>query len=168
MDKKISIVVSVYNEEDSIPLFYPEVMKVLPDIGWDYELIFVNDGSADNSRAEIYKITQENPRVKAIHFSRNFGHEAAMIAGIDHASGDGIICLDADLQHPPALIGEIVKKLQDGYDVISMVRTRNESAGMIKNVTSSGFYSVINSEARQKCRRMPRTFSVFPPVPRMC
>jgi len=156
--KKISIVVSVYNEEEALPLFYEAAVKALADVAWDYEILFINDGSTDDSRAQIYRITQNDPRVKAVHFSRNFGHEAAMIAGIDYATGDGIICMDADLQHPPALIPAIVKELTDGYDVISMVRTKNKSAGLVKNVTSSGFYSVMNSMSSTKMAKNASDF----------
>ncbi len=101
MKKVLSVVVSVYNEEAVLLKFYEEVKKVLDRLPWDYELIFVNDGSRDQSLSIIKKLAKEEKRVKLLSFSRNFGHEAAMIAGIDHASGDGIVCMDADLQHPP-------------------------------------------------------------------
>lgn len=143
--KLLSVVVSVYNEEESLPMFLRETGKVLDLLDWDWELIFVNDGSVDGSRPVLYRAAQQDPRVKVIHFTRNFGHEAAMIAGIDHAAGDAVICMDADLQHPPACIPEIVGKLDEGYDVISMVRTENRSAGLIKNITSGGFYAVMNA-----------------------
>ena len=90
-------------------------------------------------------MAEENSRVKVISFSRNFGHEAAMIAGVDRASGDGVVCMDADLQHPPECLPKIVEKLEQGCGVISMVRTRNTSAGLLKNITSAGFYAVINA-----------------------
>ena len=143
--KKLSVVVSVYNEEAALPLFYRTAGSILDLADWDYELIFVNDGSVDDSRAILYRIAAEDPKVRVIHFSRNFGHEAAMIAGIDYASGDAVICMDADLQHPPACIPEMIRLFEDGYDVISMVRKANRSAGLIKNITSSGFYAVMNA-----------------------
>ena len=143
--KKVSVVVSVFNEEEALPLFYREAGRVLGAQDWDYEMIFVNDGSRDESRAILYRMAKLDPHVKVIHFSRNFGHEAAMIAGIDFASGDAVICMDADLQHPPAVLPEMLKRFRDGYDVISMVRTANRSAGLIKNLTSGGFYTVINA-----------------------
>ncbi len=111
---------------------------------WDYELIFVNDGSRDKSLNLLRTFAQENENVKYFSFSRNFGHEAAMIAGIDHASGDGIICMDADLQHPPEYIPSIIEKFESGYQVVTMIRTKNRSAGWIKNIASAGFYCVIN------------------------
>jgi glycosyltransferase involved in cell wall biosynthesis len=156
--KKISIVVSAYNEEAALPYFYEEISRVLRTIDWDYELIFVNDGSTDNTRAELYRITQKDRKAKAVHFSRNFGHEAAMIAGVDYSTGDGIICMDADLQHPPACIPAMLQAFDDGYDVISMVRTKNKDAGWLKNVTSSGFYAVINSMSPTKLEKNASDF----------
>lgn len=142
--KKISVVVSVYNEELSLPDFYRVTKNVLENITWDYELIFVNDGSQDRSY-EILKNFSENTKVKLVDFSRNFGHEAAMVAGIDYATGDGIICMDADLQHPPKYIPEILEKFDEGYEVISMVRTKNADAGVLKRITSKAFYAVLNA-----------------------
>ena len=144
MSKKISIIVSVYNEEEVLFEFYRETIKVLLLIYNPYEIIFVNDGSVDGSRGILFKIAKDDENVKVVHFSRNFGHEAAMIAGIDNASGDYIVCMDADLQHPPTLLPEMLRKFESGYDIINMVRTVNKSAGIIKNITSSMFYKVIN------------------------
>lgn len=144
---KLSVVVSVYNEEKALREFYKETNKILEQIknsGWEHELIFVNDGSADNSLSILEELAKEDHDVKLISFSRNFGHEAAMIAGIDHSTGDGIICMDADLQHPPECIPQIIEKFSAGYEVINMVRTKNKSAGLVKNITSSGFYWLIN------------------------
>ncbi len=144
MEKLLSVVVSVYNEEEVLERFYEETGKVLKTIPWDYELLFVNDGSADGSLAILKRLAERDPKVKVISFSRNFGHEAAMIAGVDYSAGDGIICMDADLQHPPEYIPQIVEKLEEGYQVICMVRTKNRSAGLLKNLTSAAFYKVIN------------------------
>ncbi len=144
MSKKISIIVSVYNEEEVLFEFYRETIKVLLLIDNPYEIIFVNDGSVDGSRGILFKIAKDDKNVKVVHFSRNFGHEAAMIAGIDNASGDYLVCMDADLQHPPTLLPEMLRKFESGYDIINMVRTVNKSAGIIKNITSSMFYKVIN------------------------
>ena len=144
MSKKISIIVSVYNEEEVLFEFYRETIKVLLLIENPYEIIFVNDGSVDGSRGILFKIAKDDENVKVVHFSRNFGHESAMIAGIDNASGDYLVCMDADLQHPPTLLPEMLRKFESGYDIINMVRTVNKSAGIIKNITSSMFYKVIN------------------------
>lgn len=144
MEKKLSVVVSVYNEEEALEQFYRETKKVLDQIHWEYELLFVNDGSRDRSLEILYELSSWDSRVKVISFSRNFGHEAAMIAGIDHGTGDGLICMDADLQHPPSCIPKIIEKFEAGYEVISMVRTKNDSAGWFKNMASAAFYRLIN------------------------
>ena len=150
MSKKISIIVSVYNEEEVLFEFYRETIKVLLLIDKPYEIIFVNDGSTDGSRSTLFKLSRDDENVKVIHFSRNFGHEAAMIAGIDYASGDYIVCMDSDLQHPPTLLPEIIRKFDSGFDIINMVRTENKSAGILKNITSAGFYKVINKVSDMK------------------
>ncbi len=146
MDKLLSVVVSVYNEELALREFYLEAGRILNTLPapWTYELLFINDGSTDGSLKILREFAKENPRVKIVNFSRNFGHEAAMIAGIDHARGDGVICMDADLQHPPECILRILKKFDEGHEVISMVRTRNKTAGAVKNFTSAAFYKLIN------------------------
>ena len=146
MGKLLSVVVSVYNEEAVLREFYAETKAVLLGLSpaWEYELLFVNDGSVDGSYGILKELAALDKNVRVVNFSRNFGHEAAMIAGIDFASGDAVICMDADLQHPPECIPKILKKMEEGYEVINMVRTRNTSAGLIKNVTSSAFYKLIN------------------------
>lgn len=144
MKKLVSIVVSVYNEEQALARFYQETRRVLEELTWDYEIIFVNDGSTDSSMSVLHSIVSENPKAKIVCFSRNFGHEAAMIAGLDYSQGDCIICMDADLQHPPEYIPKIIQKIEEGYQIINMVRTKNASAGWLKRITSAGFYKVIN------------------------
>lgn len=145
MRNVLSVVVSVYNEEQALPLFYQTISPILKGLSWDYELLFINDGSADGSPAILKRLADRDDHVKLVSFSRNFGHEAAMIAGIDYAGGDAILCMDADLQHPPACIPQIVEHLEEGYEIINMVRTSNESAGWLKNLASSAFYSIINA-----------------------
>lgn len=144
MEKKLSVVVSCYNEELALRQFYAETSKVLKSLSWDYELIFVNDGSQDGSIEILKELAAGDEKVKVVDFSRNFGHEAAMIAGMDYSSGDGIVCMDADLQHPPECLPGIITKLDEGYDVINMVRTKNESAGWFKNFAGAAFYRLIN------------------------
>lgn len=141
---KLSIVVSVYNEEAVLDKFYETILPILEGIDSDYELLFVNDGSRDASPAILDRLAMGSNKVKVVHFSRNYGHEAAMIAGIDYSSGDGIVCMDADLQHPVECIPQILNTFNQGYEVISMVRTTNKSAGLIKNITSGLFYKILN------------------------
>lgn len=144
MKKKISVVISVYNEEAALHEFYRESKAVFETLPWEYEMIFVNDGSQDASMNILSELAGKDPKVKVVQFSRNFGHEAAMIAGIDYSTGDGVVCMDADLQHPPECVAEIIEKFEEGYEVISMVRTKNRSAGLLKNITSAAFYKLIN------------------------
>lgn len=150
--KKLSLIISVYNEEAVLEKFYKAFCSIEQNLeygGGGYELIFVNDGSTDASMRILESIAQQNKKVRVISFSRNFGHEAAMIAGIDHAVGDVIICMDADLQHPLECITPIMEKFEEGYEIVSMVRTSNKSAGAIKNFTSRAFYRVINALSNQ-------------------
>ncbi len=149
MSKKISIVVSVYNEELGLRQFFEHTTPILEEtkakIGWDYELIFVNDGSRDGSLDLLREFAAVDEHVVVVNFAANRGHEAAMIAGIDYATGDGIVCMDADLQHPPEAIPGIIEKFEAGYDVVSMVRTSRADAGIIKKITSAAFYKVMNA-----------------------
>ncbi len=141
---KVSIVVSVYNEELILNIFYDKIISILNNCKWDYELIFVNDGSHDHSMDLLSAFVQKNNKVRIISFSKNFGHEAAMIAGGDLSRGDAIIFLDADLQHPPEYIPQIIDKFEEGYDIINMVRIRNEDAGLFKGFLSDTFYKILN------------------------
>ena len=143
-DKMLSVIVSVYNEEAVLEQFYKAFGDFKPELVWDYELIFVNDGSTDRSLEILKGFAAADRKVRVLSFSRNFGHEAAMIAGIDHARGDGLVCMDADLQHPLTCLPQILEKFEEGYEVISMVRLSNASAGPIKNLTSRAFYRLMN------------------------
>ena len=145
MEKMLSVIVSVYNEEAALGDFYAAAKRELLACAPEHEIIFVNDGSADRSLELIRKFADGDSHVRGVSFSRNFGHEAAMIAGIDHARGDIIICMDADLQHPVECIPQILAKFEEGYEIVNMVRTSNKDAGLVKNVTSSFFYRFINS-----------------------
>jgi len=144
-DLLISIVVSVYNEEDIILPFYIELNNVIKDLKkYNFEIIFVNDGSYDNTKNILKKLSEQDRKVKVLNFSRNFGHEAAMIAGIDEALGDFIICIDADLQHPPQKIKDILSKIEEGYEIINMVRISNKRERIWKQFLSTLFYKLIN------------------------
>ncbi len=142
--RKISIVVSVFNEENVIQLYYEAFQELKKELAWDYELIFVDDGSSDRSREILKHLASLDRKIKLIFLSRNFGHEAAMIAGIDHASGDAVICMDVDLQHPLEYIPRIIDRLEEGYEVVNMVRTSNRSVGLLKNLSSRIFYKLLN------------------------
>ena len=140
----LTLVVSVYNEEDALLDFWKEVSSVAQSLACEVEIIFVNDGSVDNSRKIIDELAAEHQTVRALHFSRNFGHEAAMLAGIDKSQGDAVICLDADCQHPPSIIPKMVEEFQKGSDVVNMVRTFREDVGFVKRGLSKLFYKMLN------------------------
>jgi len=105
---KLSIIVSTYNEEQTIELFYNELKKVLNEMVINHEIVFVNDESNDNSLNILSDLSQQDPQITVVSLSRNFGHEATMIAGIDYSTGDAVICMDADLQHPSLKVKEMV------------------------------------------------------------
>ncbi|MBP5663952.1 MAG: glycosyltransferase family 2 protein [Bacteroidales bacterium] len=141
-----SIIVSVYNEETVLPLFHQEMSAVLDSMSEtaDFELLFVNDGSRDNSRQVLQQLMEKDQRVRVIHFSRNFGHEAAMLAGLDHCRGEAAVCMDSDLQHPPILLPQMFEQYRQGKDVLTMMRTERADGGQSKNISSRLFYRLIN------------------------
>jgi glycosyltransferase involved in cell wall biosynthesis len=140
----LSIVVSVYNEEESLQGFHEELSRVLESSGILAEILYVNDGSRDRSEAIINELASQDSRVRPLSFTRNFGHEAAMIAGIDHAKSDAVVCLDADLQHPPKLIPAMYEKYREGYDVVNMARKSSGRGFSVKGMLSSWFYKLMN------------------------
>jgi len=140
----ISIVVSVFNEEDVLEKFHLQLEKIKRESIHQLEIIYVNDGSYDNSKEILKKIAYSSLKTKIINFSRNFGHEAAMLAGIDYSEGDAIICMDADLQHPPNLISKMIKAFEDGSEIVTMIRTSREDHSLHSRLLSSFFYKIIN------------------------
>ena len=140
-----SVIVSIFNESETIPAFYETLLSVLSPLGSTYEIIFVNDGSTDNSLHLLKEIASKNNAVTIISFSTNFGHEAAMTAGIDYAKGEAVICMDGDLQHPPAMIPQMLDKKNEGFDVVNMIRTKRHDGSLIQRINSKLFYKVINS-----------------------
>lgn len=138
----ISIVVPCYNEEENIEALYKALKSVLAD-DHIYELIFVDDGSQDQSLDAIKRLRSNDKNVKYLSFSRNFGHQAAIKAGIDHASGDCIITMDADLQHPPDLLPELIRKWKEGYQVVYTKRRHNRRYGLLKRTWTKLFYKTI-------------------------
>ena len=146
MEKRhISIVIPFYNEENNIPLIYMELKKILNNANYSFEIIFVNDGSTDNSSAELDKITAADHTVKVIEFRRNFGKEVAMTAGLDICQGAACILMDADLQHPVEMIHEFIKRWENGAEVVVGVRNKNKSERLIKKAGSYLFYLTINA-----------------------
>lgn len=142
--KSLSIVSPVYNEEGNIDKFYSTLKKVLNELDYDHEIIFINDGSKDKSLLNLSKLAVEDKSVKVISFARNFGHQMAITAGIDHATGDACIILDSDLQDPPAVIKDLVKKWEKGFEIVNAKRA-SRSDGFFKDTSAVIFYKVLNS-----------------------
>ncbi|MEE8575172.1 MAG: glycosyltransferase family 2 protein [Thermodesulfobacteriota bacterium] len=146
---KISLVIPCLNEEGNILSLYEGVKASLKGHS-SYEIIFIDDGSRDATLANIVKLAATDKKVKYISFSRNFGHQMALKAGLEYSTGDVVISMDADLQHPPELIPEMIEKWKEGYDIVYTIRddTGGEGGGgggsMLKNATGRVFYSVIN------------------------
>jgi dolichol-phosphate mannosyltransferase len=141
----ISVVIPVYNEAPNITELVNRVNAVLAVSGKSYEIILSDDGSKDATLEEIKKLSTEHLFLKAVSLSRNFGHQVALTAGMDHAAGSIIITLDGDLQHPPELIPELLKKHAEGFDIVNTLRLETEGTGPVKNLTSKGFYRLINA-----------------------
>ena len=141
---QISIVIPLLNEEGNIKVLYESLLPVVEKISADYEIVFVDDGSKDSSFDIITKISQLNKRVLGISLSRNFGHQIALSAGLEHASGEAVVMLDADMQHPPEIIVDLYNKYKEGFDIVNTIRTETADVGIFKKITSYYFYKLIN------------------------
>lgn len=144
--EKISIIVPCYNEEESIPLFYQEAVRVEKQMSnFEFEIIFVNDGSSDRTMEVILEHAQKDEQVKYIDFSRNFGKESAIYAGLTSASGDYVVMMDADLQDPPALLPEMMMAIkEEGYDSVATRRVTRKGEPPIRSFFARCFYKIIN------------------------
>ena len=141
----LSVVTPCYNESEVVQLFYNEVKPVLDALqDVDYEIIFVDDGSIDDTLTRLNEIASHDETVRVCSLSRNFGHQIALTAGLDFARGDAIVLMDSDLQHPPSSIPELVEKWREGYEVVSAVRNSSQGASWFKDFTSNGFYFIFN------------------------
>ena len=143
--KKIAIIVPCYNEQESLKLFYGEVSKILKKLAYEYELIFINDGSTDHTLKILRKLNETDEHVNYISFSRNFGKEAAMYAGFCHAQGDMVAVMDADMQDPPYLLPDMLDKLlNEEYDSVAARRVSREGEPFIRSWFARRFYKIIN------------------------
>lgn len=141
-DGMISIVVPAYNEEENLPVLVHRLMAVMEPYP-SYEILIVDDGSSDQTRYVLRQLSNAYPVVRFLSFSRNFGHQMALRAGYDNAKGDAVICLDADLQHPPELIPTLIQKWQEGYEVVYTLRQPDPNLSWFKKSTSKQFYSLL-------------------------
>jgi dolichol-phosphate mannosyltransferase len=142
-DFKISIVAPAFNEEGSVGELTAKLVDVLRDYR-DYEIIFIDDGSRDETLNRLQELHQLNNKIRYISLSRNFGHQNAIKAGLDHADGDCVITMDADLQHPPAMIPEMIEKWREGYDIVYTTREDDPKLSYLKRKTSGLFYRLMN------------------------
>ena len=143
--KKVSFVVPVFNEEDNIHEFYRRLTKVMAPLPYDYEILFIDDGSKDRSSQLVRELADQDPHVQGYVFSRNFGHQLALTCGLDQATGDAVISMDGDLQHPPEMIPQLLEKWEQGYEIVQTVRKATEDATWFKNITSRLYYKLINT-----------------------
>ena len=144
-DPLLSLVVPVFNEDESIDIFLDAVEPYLDGAGLRFEIVFVNDGSRDNTLAHILDRGARDPRIKLVNLSRNFGKEAALTAGIDHAAGDILIPMDIDLQDPPDLFKPFIERWREGYDIVYGVRAVRAWDTLPKRISANWFYRVFNS-----------------------
>ncbi|MEA5421264.1 glycosyltransferase family 2 protein [Spirulina sp. CCNP1310] len=145
MNVELSIVIPIYNEQDNLDTLFQRLEQVLKPLQFTYELVCVNDGSKDQSLAALIAYHQRNPAIKVVNLSRNFGKEIALTAGIDYATGAAVIPIDADLQDPPELIGILVEKWREGYDVVYATRRSRQGETWLKKFTANAFYQTIDS-----------------------
>ena len=138
----LSVVAPAFNEAAVLPAFHEDLSRVLVTLADEFEteIVYVDDGSTDATPAILTRLTVADPRARFVRLSRNFGHQAALTAGLEHARGDVVVSMDADLQHPPAVIRELVARWREGHDVVVTLRRDDRSLGMFKRLTSRAFY----------------------------
>ncbi len=144
----LSIIVPFFNEEEVLPEFHSRLTKVLDELPISSEIVYVDDGSKDNSLALVESFTSIASSISVIGLSRNFGKESAMSAGLEHCRGQAVILLDADLQDPPELIPDMVSKWREGYDVVNMQRSQRDGETWFKKFSAASFYRVMNAAAK--------------------
>ncbi len=161
--KKISVVVPCYNEQEALPIFYEETTKELtkiPDVTWEF--VLVDDGSRDKTLETMQQLAEKDEKVKYISFSRNFGKESAMYAGLENATGDYVVLMDADLQDPPALLGRMVKEIEEnGYDCVGTRRVTRKGEPPIRSFFARMFYKLINKISKTEIVDGARDFRMM-------
>ncbi|MBR5306328.1 MAG: glycosyltransferase family 2 protein [Oscillospiraceae bacterium] len=161
--KKISVVVPCYNEQEALPIFYVETTKELekiPNVTWEF--VLVDDGSKDKTLETMQKLAEKDEKVKYISFSRNFGKESAMYAGLENATGDYVVLMDADLQDPPALLGRMVKEIEEnGYDCVGTRRVTRKGEPPIRSFFARMFYKLINKISKTEIVDGARDFRMM-------
>ena len=152
--KKITIIIPAYNEEESLEKLYDRLSKVVNGItNYEFEMLFINDGSKDRTKEILKELRKKDNRVSYVNFSRNFGKETAMMAGMDYAKGDAVVFIDADLQDPPELIPELIKYWEQGYDDVYAKRRSRKGETFIKKFTSKMYYKILQSLTRVEIQK---------------
>ena len=141
----VSVAIPVFNEEENISLLLDQLCPVIDKLPYAFEILFIDDGSTDGTYRTILEAQKKDPRIKVLSFSRNFGHQAALIAGLQYATGDAVITMDGDLQHPPGLIPELLTKWRDGFQIVYTIREATVEESFFKRLTSRLFYRLINA-----------------------
>ena len=141
---ELTVIIPVHNEEDNVVALCARLAGVIDGLGMTREVIFIDDGSTDRSLPLLHDIAETDPGIRILSFSRNFGHQAAISAGLDHASGRAVVIMDGDLQHPPEVLPALIEKWREGYDVVYTTRTYSSGANAFKRITSRLFYRLIS------------------------
>lgn len=142
--KMLSLIIPVYYEEDVLETSYARMDAAMKNTGYPYEIIYVNDGSRDNTLPILKKIADGKPEVKVLSFSRNFGHQLAVTCGMDHAKGDALVIIDVDLQDPPEIIPEMVKRWEQGADIVYGKRLKRKGETFLKKLTAAAYYRLLD------------------------
>lgn len=148
MKKKVTILIPCYNEEDSLPSLYQALLEIVNNDNYSWEILFINDGSKDDTLVKIKELRAIDSRISFIHLSRNFGKENAMLAGFDYATGDCMVIIDADLQHPPSLIPEMLKYWEEGYDDVYAKRISRGKESWLRKRLSLFYYKILQKTTR--------------------
>jgi glycosyltransferase involved in cell wall biosynthesis len=157
----LSLVIPVFDEEEALPHLLGKIQPILDSMDFEHEIIFINDGSRDASGSMLAELAKADARVKVLGFSRNFGHQAAITAGLDFASGDAVVVMDADLQDPPELLPEMVRLYLQGFDVVSAQRIGRDGEGMFKRGTASLFYTLMQKAVDERLKAQVGDFRLF-------
>jgi dolichol-phosphate mannosyltransferase len=157
----LSVVVPVYNEQEALPALLDALRPSLEGLDCDYEIVFIDDGSGDTTRRLLAEAAASDPRVKVLGFSRNFGHQAAITAGLDVAAGDAVVVMDADLQDPPDLLPDMVALFRQGFDVVSAQRVSRRGEGPFKRGTAALFYALMRKAVDERLRPQVGDFRLF-------
>lgn len=159
---RLSIVVPAYNEEKNLPKLYEELLKIVPGLGMaPWEVLIVDDGSKDGTWQTIASLHRRDRRIKGIQFSRNFGHQNALLAGLSHAVGEVVICMDADLQHPPEVIPQLIEAWKGGSKIVNTIRRDSKNLPRFKKITSKLFYRIFSFLSGVQIRSGMADFRLF-------